>query len=101
MLLIKHSRKFVLGLAVAALLLLYGCVELTGQRFTWFHDALKDTFYVFIQYDGIHEGSREDKGEDQIPDFIQNQDIMILLIRLTDYNATLTVGDYLRLLSSF
>ena len=78
MLLIKHSRKFVLGLAVAALLVLYGCVELTGQRFTWFHDTLKDTFYVFLQYDGIHDRDSGDKSEDQLPAFIQNQDIMIL-----------------------
>jgi hypothetical protein len=78
MLLLKHFRKFVLGLAVAALLLLYGCVELTGQRFTWFHDTLKDTFYVFIQYDGIHNSATGDKSEGQIAAFIKNQDIMIL-----------------------
>ena len=48
------NRRY--ALLLLALLALYGCVSLTGQRITWFHDALKDTFYILIQYDGIHEG---------------------------------------------
>lgn len=72
----KHPRTIA---ALLALLVLYGCVELTGQRFTWFHDVLNDTFYVLIQYDGIHEGSGSNrKGKDQIPEFIKDEDIMVL-----------------------
>ena len=72
----KHARIIVLFLA---LLVLYGCVSLTGQRFTWFHDVVKDTFYILIQYDGIHEGRGGNKlGKDQIPKFIADRDIMIL-----------------------
>ena len=64
--------------ALLTLLLLYGCVELTGQRFTLFHDVLKDTFHVLIQYDGIHENDdSKPRGAGQIPEFIADGDIMV------------------------
>lgn len=71
------NRRY--ALLLLALLALYGCVSLTGQRITWFHDALKDTFYILIQYDGIHEGKGSNAmGKNQIPKFIADGDIMIL-----------------------
>lgn len=63
----------------AALLFIPACVELTGQRISWFHDAAKDRLQVFIHYDGIHEGSgSRERGEDQIPEFVANGDILIV-----------------------
>ena len=63
------------------LLLLPGCVQLTGQRITWFYDQAKDELQILIHYDGIHDsGNANDgeKGAQQIPRFVQEGNVMIL-----------------------
>lgn len=65
--------------AIAALLLLPGCVELTGQRITLRVDPEKDCLQVLISYDGIHESRREsEKGVDQIRGFAADGNVMLL-----------------------
>ena len=43
-----------------AVLLLSGCLELTGQRLTLRYDAGLDRLYLLIQYDGIHNNKETD-----------------------------------------
>ncbi len=64
---------------VVVLLVVPGCVELTGQRVSWFHDEEKDEMLFLIHYDGIHEATTESsKGEEQIPEFVRDGDVMFL-----------------------
>jgi hypothetical protein len=68
-----------LVLLAAPLLLLPGCVELTGQRITWFYDTAKDELLILIHYDGIHNAdTRGPNGTEQIPEFVKHGDVMIL-----------------------
>jgi hypothetical protein len=72
---------FKLGFRVLAVVLLAvpGCVELTGQRISWFHDEEKDELLFVVHYDGIHEATTNSrKGEEQIPEFVRNGDVMFL-----------------------
>ncbi len=72
-------RPFALvaSLALAALSVV-ACVELTGQRISWFHDVAKDELRFLICYDGIHEGSHDPAGTEQLPEFVANGDVMLL-----------------------
>ncbi len=64
---------------VVALLAAPGCVELTGQRISWFHDEEKDELLFVVHYDGIHEATTDSrKGKEQIPEFVRNGDILFL-----------------------
>lgn len=68
-----------LVLLTAALLTAPGCVELDGQRLTWFYDAAKDELQILIHYDGIHEADTNSrKGTEQIPKFVKDGDVMLL-----------------------
>ncbi len=79
-----HKLRWVCsGLLGLVLLLLPGCVELTGQRLTWFYDEDKDELLVLLHYDGIHEsqqkiGEKSADGTQQIPKFVANGDVMLL-----------------------
>lgn len=76
----SRLRLTYLVLLGAALLILPGCVELTGQRITWFYDSLKDELQILIHYDGIHDSgsSQHGEGAEQIAKFVANGDVMIL-----------------------
>lgn len=53
------------------------CVELTGQRISWFYDAKADELRVLVFYDGIHESaSGEKNGAQQIEAFVREGEIM-------------------------
>ena len=83
-------------LMVVALAAAPGCVELTGQRVSWFHDAEKDELLILIHYDGIHEASTASgKGADQIPEFVNSGDIMFL-----DWPFHLEMADVRRAVSA-
>ncbi|MEM7205682.1 MAG: hypothetical protein AAF628_35845 [Planctomycetota bacterium] len=72
-------RALAAGLALTLLLLLAGCIELTGQRITVRHDAASDRLYVLLEYDGIHN-SDEDKqraAERKLRAFVENGDVML------------------------
>ncbi|MHC5065120.1 MAG: hypothetical protein ACYTG5_14230 [Planctomycetota bacterium] len=75
-----RSKLGVPGLVLlAALLWVPACVELTGQRISWFHDVAEDRLQFLIHYDGIHEGGgSRDKGSEQIPEFVANEEILIM-----------------------
>ncbi len=62
------------------LLLLPGCVQLTGQRITWFYDQAKDELQILIHYDGIHDSGDNNrrKGTEQIPQFVREGSVMLL-----------------------
>ncbi|NQU21313.1 MAG: hypothetical protein HQ567_08530 [Candidatus Nealsonbacteria bacterium] len=71
------------GLLGVVFLLAPGCVELTGQRITWFYDEAEDQLLVLLHYDGIHEsqqemGEKSADGAQQIPEFVANGDVMLL-----------------------
>lgn len=56
-----------------------GCVELTGQRIAWFHDAAKDELTILLFYDGVHESSNKTQpgGAEQIPQFVAGGSVML------------------------
>jgi hypothetical protein len=62
------------------LLLIPGCVQLTGQRITWFYDQAKDELQILIHYDGIHDSGNDNngKGTEQIPQFVREGNVMLL-----------------------
>ena len=65
-----------LGLACLAVA---ACVELTGQRITWFHDAANDTLVVLVHYDGIHDSKNGEPAEPgAIADFVRDGDVMLV-----------------------
>jgi len=67
-------------LAVTTLLSLTGCVELTGQRISWFHDEAGDQLHIMLHYDGVHDsGSKKNgKGVEQIATFVQDGSVLLL-----------------------
>jgi hypothetical protein len=62
------------------LLFLPGCVQLTGQRITWFYDQAKDELQILIDYDGIHDSGNDEhgKGIEQIPQFVREGSVLLL-----------------------
>jgi hypothetical protein len=62
------------------LVLLPGCVQLTGQRISWFYDQAKDELQILIDYDGIHDSGNDagGKGTEQIPQFVREGSVMLL-----------------------
>jgi hypothetical protein len=72
----KSIATTLLVLLEIALLIASGCVELTGQRISWFYDAPKDELHILIHYDGIH-GS-DDGDDEQVREFVKNGDVMFL-----------------------
>ncbi len=62
------------------LLFLPGCVQLTGQRITWFYDQAKDELQILLHYDGIHDSGNDasGKGTEQIPQFVREGNVMLL-----------------------
>lgn len=86
----KQVRLAIMLLMGVALLIAPGCVELTGQRISWFYDIAKDEIQILIHYDGIHgrKNSDSDKNSielddshENIPDlekFVHNGDVMII-----------------------
>lgn len=74
----KWLRPTLIAVLLAGFLVVPACVEITGQRITWFYDQPEDTLYLLIHYDGIHEVDRDRKGVEQIPQFVDNGDVMLL-----------------------
>jgi hypothetical protein len=74
----KSITGSLLVLLEIALLLAPGCVELTGQRISWFYDVPKDEMRILIHYDGIHDSGddQDGKGVEQVPEFVKNGDVM-------------------------
>ena len=73
----KTLRWTIPAVLATVLLLIPACVELTGQRITWFHDAAADTLHFLIHYDGVHDTKANRKGSEQIPEFVDNGDVML------------------------
>ncbi len=84
---LSNLRLFV-GTAIVALLAA-ACVELTGQRISWFHDIAKDELRFVIAYDGIHDnpernegggvfGGKDESAPDQIAKFVAEGDVMLV-----------------------
>jgi hypothetical protein len=75
----RKLRFMVLTTLAAVTLTLSGCVELDGQRLTWFHDPAKDELQILLHYDGVHDsGSDGDgKGVEQIPKFVNGGDVLL------------------------
>ena len=69
-----------LPIIIAVLLLFSGCVEIDGQRITWFFDEAKDELKLLIFYDGIHDSGTIEYGEgtEQVPKFVADGDIMLM-----------------------
>jgi len=86
----RKTRLTGLVLLAAALWSMSGCVELTGQRISWFYDAVKDELQVLIHYDGIHDSgsSQHGKGIEQIPEFVRSGNVLIF-----DWPFHLEMGD--------
>lgn len=76
----RMLRLTSLMLLGAALFLVPACVELTGQRISWFHDEANDELRILIFYDGIHDSGsdKHGKGSEQISQFVKNGDVMIM-----------------------
>jgi len=72
-------RSVTSWIVVGVLALSYlSCVELTGQRITWFHDVANDVLHILIHYDGIHDAKTSSTpGAEQIPEFVKNGDVML------------------------
>ncbi len=65
--------------ASAALLLVFGCIELTGQRISMRYDQARDQLLFLFHYDGIHNNKAEDQesAEKKLRDFVANRDIVL------------------------
>ncbi len=76
----RMLRPTSLCLLTTVLLGVSGCVELTGQRISWFYDSVKDELQVLIHYDGIHDSGSDQhgKGVEQIPKFVADGDVLLL-----------------------
>lgn len=74
----SQNRWFTLPATIAALLLVAGCVELTGQRITIHFDEARDRLSLLIQYDGIHnhKGADQSKAESALKNFVDDGDVM-------------------------
>ena len=78
------------ALLAAGLLTVSACVELTGQRITWFHDVAADRLQFLIHYDGIHESNGwNSSGKEEIPPFIANEEILEHIVDRTRQSADL------------
>lgn len=68
-----------------------GCIQLTGQRLAWHHDAQANTFTALLFYDGIHDKSdtpREiENSKNRLREFVAAGDIMLL-----DWYGELKIG---------
>ena len=109
----KTITTVLLVLLAAALLVIAGCVELTDQRISWFHDEPKDELRILIYYDGIHDSGDTEygRGVDQVRDFVRDGDVMFrdwtghiemaeLRSQLQDENAEPLDRDSARLITS-
>jgi hypothetical protein len=75
----RQAVVVALGLA-----LFVGCVELTGQRIGWLHDAAADELRFVIAYDGVHDDVKQEStilgrgptGAEQLAKFVASGDVM-------------------------
>ncbi len=85
----KPMNRVAWLIVAAALLASTGCIELTGQRISWFYDEAADRLVLLVHYDGIHDSGRMAPGAEQIPAFVENGDIMFAdwfgQIRMADF----------------
>lgn len=70
----KRISISLLALLFIALLMVGSCVELTGQRISWFYDEAKDELLILIHYDGIHDSGSDKNGigVEQVPKFVES-----------------------------
>ena len=77
-------HRLCLSLVAGALLLatLTGCIELTGQRLGWRHDARADAFTAVLFYDGIHDRSDQpneiEQSKKKLSAFVESGNIMLV-----------------------
>ena len=62
----------------ATLLFVVGCVELTGQRISIAYDEATDELRLMLFYDGVHDTGGDQKGADQIAEFIEDGQVMLM-----------------------
>ncbi len=74
---IQYWRPLV---AFALMACLASCVELTGQRISWFYDQPRDELRILIHYDGVHDSGHHEHGEgaQQLGSFVEHGDILFL-----------------------
>ena len=98
-------------LLAAAVLLPAGCIELTGQRISWFYDQQADQMQILVHYDGIHDTGQGNRGDEQIPRFVEGGDMMFvdwflhfdmasLRRQIDDPNVSPLAKDWARLITS-
>ncbi|NLE36530.1 MAG: hypothetical protein GX621_00735, partial [Pirellulaceae bacterium] len=76
----RANRKALLAFLIGLTALLPGCVELDGQRLSWFHDEAADVLRIVLHYDGVHDSGddRHGRGTEQIPEFVHDDSVMLL-----------------------
>ena len=72
----KPMNRFLWLFLAAALLASTGCIELTGQRISWFYDEAADRLVLLVHYDGIHDTGQMPPGAEQIPRFVNEGGVM-------------------------
>lgn len=74
------TRASVGAFSCACLALLASCVELTGQRLVFFHDAARDELTLLLFHDGIHERKSPDNGDgaQQLAEYVKEGNVMLL-----------------------
>ena len=60
--------------------ILFGCVELQGQRISIYHDEERDRLLLLLHYEGIHDSgsNKHGNGIEQIRQGVQNEEFLIL-----------------------
>lgn len=87
----RRTTISLLALLLIAVLMIPSCVELTGQRISWFYDEVKDELLILIHYDGIHDSGsdRHGKAIEQVREFVKNGDVLLL-----DWPCHLRMADF-------
>lgn len=68
-------------LAAVVTLSLAACVELTGQRISWFHDRARDELRVILCYDGVHDSAKDESQSSSVKELtklVADGDVMLL-----------------------
>src|SRR5437764_909540 len=71
-------KRSLLSACLLIALFFPSCVELDGQRLSFFYDAARDEMRVLLFYDGIHDKPDGTKGAEQIPEFVKSGSVMLL-----------------------
>jgi len=76
----RKLRSSILLAGAVLAVVLPGCVELDGQRLSWYYDADRDELLILLCYDGVHDSGDGQYGDgiEQIPTFVKSGDVMLL-----------------------